>query len=687
MQQLNRDLRVLFAKAKMPTNPAIASEILKLSAQAESDATAFADLIRTDPALTTRFLKMANSVQFAQRTPVTSIIRAVTILGVNRVKTTALGFQLVSHLGRLGGVPFDMKEFWQHSLLRACVARNVASRLIRELEEEAFLVGLLQDCGILLMVQIHGSSYATLCRSGLSPAAFFTVEKDSFPNTHVNAISAMASEWNLPEIIAGPLTRHHEPTLLKANASTTDKLSAISYFVGNLQLSKELKAVTEDAGLREYAFEVLGISEADWQRIQDQAAKDYAANASLFGSMLPEEVDVSELLSEANHHLVAAAGDSDDRIVSVEVEKEAIQSEQKRLQSALRQYRERAALDPLTHVLNRGALTDGVRRAIDRNRDEGVSIAMLFLDVDNFKRLNDNYGHAIGDRVLKSVTSMLKSEIEPKGLVGRYGGEEFVVVLTGQSSNEVQAITEQILQKIRQLTPDSLGFPGNITCSAGLVWSERLPVDSAEAIYSAADQLMYKAKRAGKDQYFFEILKGSPPQVESGHPSAGTSESSDDGQDLADAGCDAKVQAMLEIARQLNSNQLDEFAGIRKQERKKVVAQCTMHYFVESGSDLRAEPAVTRNLSTGGIGILVQRPMVRGEPVEVVLDRGASKLFVAGLVTFCKHIDGSIHEVGVQFVAHSVTPILSGASAEPLQHDWVARALQSKSERACVPAF
>ena len=75
------------------------------------------------------------------------------------------------------------------------------------------------------------------------------------------------------------------------------------------------------------------------------------------------------------------------------------------------------------------------------------------------------------------------------------------------------------------------------------------------------------------------------------------------------------------------------------------------------------------------------RPMVRGEAAEVVLQRGESKLYLAGLVTFCRHIERGIHEVGIQFVSHDVTPVISSDALGALHRfDWVAQALNTKTE-------
>jgi diguanylate cyclase (GGDEF)-like protein len=673
---LTNKLRRLFAEAKMPTNPALAAQILKLIDDPKSSAADFADVIRSDPGLATRLLKMANSAHFAQQSPVTTVARAITVLGLNRVKTISLAFELIAHLDRLGGSPFDMKTFWQHSLLRACVARALAGRLIAERTEEAFLVGLLLECGILLLVQVYGCSYGSLYRSAnLSPTAFNAVEGRSFPHTHVEAIAVMASEWRLPEIIAVPLGQHHARPDPEQVASETECLGAIAYFVGGLRFTEGLTVDPEEHGLWEFGAAALGLDESNWDEVQREAVAEYKRVSSLYGDITPEDVDIAEVLGEANRQLASAVHYTSQRVLDVEAERASIQQEQRGLENALREYRERAALDPLTNVLNRGALMDAARRVIEQHVDKGTSIGALFLDLDDFKRLNDTYGHDVGDKALKAVAGLLVREVGHMGAVGRYGGEEFVVVLRGLAAETTRRMSAQIVASVRDLDGKVIGYPGRITCSLGAVWSDRPSVNSAEELFNAADQLMYKAKRAGKDCYLFGLL------TEPYDPAADGELDADAAARPAGAGENgaASLEELAAIAKQLNEHEVDTFAGIRKQGRKKLTVPCVVHYFTGDGTDMRAEQAATRNISTGGIALLIARPLARGEAVEVVLDKGAAKLFLAGLVSFCRHIVGGIHEVGIQFVTHSVTPIIFADASEAMQNlDWVAQAARAK---------
>jgi hypothetical protein len=136
---------------------------------------------------------------------------------------------------------------------------------------------------------------------------------------------------------------------------------------------------------------------------------------------------------------------------------------------------------------------------------------------------------------------------------------------------------------------------------------------------------------------------------------------------------------LIDTATRLNAEEAGQFVGIRKEERKKLVMPCTLHHLPESGDVVLREQAVSRNVSTGGMGLVIPRPMMRGEAVEVVLERGDSELFLAGLVAFCRPIQGSIHEVGIQFVTHSLSPIISEVLPRAIsEHDWIARAFEAK---------
>lgn len=680
---LQKDLRKLFEKAKMPSSPALAARILELSDDLNSTAEDFGKILRTDAILTARLLKTANSAFFAQRIPVTNVERAVTVLGLNRVKTTALGFQLVSHLDRLGGTPFDMNLFWTHSLLRACIAQSLAGFIVPEFVDEAFIVGLLQDTGIMLLSQILGEGYANLYRpEDLSPTAFFEVESKTFPHTHVDAISVMCAEWKLPHDIAIPLRRHHQETRITDQSSILDKLCGVSYLVGGLRFASDVTIGTEENKLREYANVQLHLHENMWNESINWAIEEYKRISTFFGEVLENDIDVVDLLGEANQQLTAVADEANQKVVDIELEKEKILKDQKRLEKSLKDYRERASLDPLTLIPNRGAIFDAATIAIKQCSSKGTSIGVLFIDIDNFKTINDLHGHKTGDNVLKALSMLLKDNVDHIEKVGRYGGEEFIVILQNLSADECREKAAHIIEQIRKYDTQPLGLREPITCSLGAIWTDKPIVDSAEELFAASDILMYKAKGNGKDRYCFEILhedhqtmhalnKSLPESYDPNHPSTSEQNKS----------VKTSIEDLIQIAERLNENESMGFEGIRKQKRKLMVSQCELCYFASVDSELQTVQAVTKNISSGGIGLLVTRPMVRGEPVEVVLNKDTSRLYLAGLIAYCSRIDGPIHEIGIQFVSQSVQSVILGDNMnDSNKPEWVVQALETINE-------
>ncbi len=680
-RSLRAELRRIFETAKMPSSPAVAARILELIHRPGSAAADFADVIRGDGGLSARLLKMANSAYFGQRTDVTTVDRAVTVLGLRRVKMIALGVHLVRHLDRLGGAPFDMRTFWQHALVRACLARSIAQRILPARAEEAFLVGLLEDCGIVLLVQVLGCTYADLYRSGrLSPAAFYAVEKATFPHTHAEAIAAMAAEWRFPQIIAVPLARHHQPIKLHQTSSDVQRLQAVAYFVGAFRFAKDLRVDPSELELREFREMELGLDGVSWAGIEKQAADEYRRLSLLYANKLADDTDVAELLSEVNRQLAVVAGDADQRVLDVETERKQLLDKQERLARALADYREQAARDPLTGLLNRGALAQSARLAIQHYRDEATTIGALFVDIDNFKKLNDTYGHGVGDAVLKAVAACLVQEVGHQATVGRYGGEELAVILRGPSEEATRQTAERVVRCVRGLDFSDLGIMEPVTCSVGAVWTDHAQVASAEELFAAADRKMYQAKREGKDRCRFELLTSLTSlfgrEDRRGSAAVGPSPSRKGCVERAGVSWFGKLRT---IAERLNREKLDIAAEMGRRPRHDLIGPCVFHYFTNAGASTGRERACLRNISTGGVGLLVGRPTVRGEPVEVELVKGGSQLFLAGLVAHCRHIEGGIHETGVQLVTHSSSPIISGdPQAATRDLDWVANALRAK---------
>jgi diguanylate cyclase len=158
---------------------------------------------------------------------------------------------------------------------------------------------------------------------------------------------------------------------------------------------------------------------------------------------------------------------------------------------------ERALHDPLTNLPNRSLLKDRLHQALLRSRRNGTTIAVLFLDLDNFKAVNDEYGHLVGDRLLIVVGERLRHHLRASDTAGRLGGDEFLVLIEVKEPNDTVMMVAERLR--RALHVPLLLEPAPITLSASIGVAISLTGDeSPEDLIHQADRALLEAKRSGK---------------------------------------------------------------------------------------------------------------------------------------------------------------------------------------------
>lgn len=170
-----------------------------------------------------------------------------------------------------------------------------------------------------------------------------------------------------------------------------------------------------------------------------------------------------------------------------------------RLVEARENMRFRATHDPLTSLLNRGAVLDLLGRELNRSNRENKSTAILLADLDHFKRVNDTMGHVIGDEVLTEVASRLLAAVRSYDFVGRYGGEEFLVVLNSCDPTYAPGRAEEIRKCVSIRPIQTAKGPVTVTLSLGILQSIDWGQQTVEALLHEADMALYEAKSAGRD--------------------------------------------------------------------------------------------------------------------------------------------------------------------------------------------
>lgn len=158
-----------------------------------------------------------------------------------------------------------------------------------------------------------------------------------------------------------------------------------------------------------------------------------------------------------------------------------------------------ATVDALTGLMNRRAVTHALEHEIERARRYGHALCIALLDVDQFKMINDRYGHVTGDAVLSALGGLLTATARKTDIAARWGGEEFVVALTSSNLRGAAAFAERLRAAVEALiVKDAEGAPVPITASIGL--AEYQPGDTLDALVDRADRAMYQAKSTGRNR-------------------------------------------------------------------------------------------------------------------------------------------------------------------------------------------
>jgi diguanylate cyclase (GGDEF)-like protein len=165
--------------------------------------------------------------------------------------------------------------------------------------------------------------------------------------------------------------------------------------------------------------------------------------------------------------------------------------------------------DPLTGLPNRSLFEDRLEQALGRRSRTGQPVALMYLDIDHFKTINDTYGHSTGDELLKAFAGLLTGCVRSTDTVARLGGDEFTIILESvEQAEDSCAVADKILAALR--TPMRVGNAIiAVSTSIGISWADKAPVSGPEFV-ERADAALYRAKASGKNTYEFE---GEPQQA------------------------------------------------------------------------------------------------------------------------------------------------------------------------------
>jgi len=474
----------------LPSPPGIALKILAMAQDPEVVLSTAAEVIAQDVALAARMLRIANSPLYASRRRVENLSQAFTLLGLNATLTLALGFSLSSRMRRPGMDEGSREEtIWRRSVVAAVACRLLGQKVGQQKLEQLLLAGLLQDIGALVLLQVEPDVYHQILDASASPQAQLQLETEQFGCDHAAVGEWIARSWNLPDLLTDAIGASESPV----SPSPFDACVAASGYVAELWFSEDTTQARgqaiEQVRLR------LGLDSAALDAVIQQMTLMLPDVAAMFEIRITQPESLTALLEQARELLVL-------RNLREIQEAARARKDADAAEIRVRELAEEVRRDPLTGLFNRTQLEYVLDKEFGAATRHGWPLSIAFMDLDDFKRINDRWGHQVGDQVLRSFSEKLQEELRATDILARYGGEEFLVVLPGTFQADAQAVIERILAKVAGSPMAQVdGEPLYITFSAGLATQSGLDeFESAESLLKAADEALYLAKREGRNR-------------------------------------------------------------------------------------------------------------------------------------------------------------------------------------------
>ncbi|MCC6407015.1 MAG: diguanylate cyclase [Planctomycetes bacterium] len=645
---LGKRLDELKMTGNLPSPTGVGLAILELTSREDYSLGDLARTLQTDPALTGRILRLANSSDKAGAQPAKTVHEAAMRLGVRTVRSVALGFSLVSGNRAGACAAFDYDDYWSRSLATAVAAQVLAEQLRTVVPPEAFTCGLLADIGRLALASIHPVAYAKVMTDvrGRSTDELAAAETRDFGLDHRELAGAMLADWKLPISFSFSVANfeRREPEAAwpdDAAKHMTGILKAASRIGAACLLHRDEASTTtrmhwnaldesrQELGLSPQDFlrlcELVRASWRDWGSIlkintpngpsfeeisrtaQEQRDEPVDRKVELLAArkglrilaaddepislrllvhhltrdghtvmtasngrealsmalthnpqmvvtdwMMPEldGVEVCKALRRssegvATYILILTGREEEDRVVEafeagadeyvnkpfnprvllarvragqrmIELREQVERDKQERARqlaemAVLNRRLQTAALtDVLTELPNRRYAMKRLEQELATTRGTKQPLAVIMIDIDKFKLINDQHGHDIGDVVLRETANSLRKAVRRGDVVCRLGGEEFLVISPLSDLKRGELLAERIRKTVEESRIEHGSFSRNVTVSLGVA-SASDASQSLDGLLKEADRRVYHAKSLGRNR----VCSSEPPTAES----------------------------------------------------------------------------------------------------------------------------------------------------------------------------
>ncbi len=489
---------------RLPTLPEVALKLVQVAQQDEPDFRELSRIIRSDPVISGKILKTVNSALFGFRHKIEAIEQAIPKLGTTMLRTLILSFHLSQHESHQKELEPVLQNLWRSSLTQAVIAELIAEQIVGADPPTFFLAAMLQDIGILAMVSEAPAEYLENILDRARFPDVTTEERNYFGFSHVDVTMEILKRWGMGDSFGDAIQHHHDrvvPHIKGANNQLAVALQAASQGTEMLFSNRDSTIPLEVAvdNWASFLKSHLGIDEAHASEIVGEIDKGVNQYSALFSFNIGQNISSERLVAKAKSL----------------IEEIALENQLKLLEQSKSRKRdvddEAMYRDSLSGLYNRRYMHKKLGELMEVSIQKLTPLAFLFFDVDKFKSINDNHGHAAGDKTIQHIAEWLGKSTRKHDFAIRLGGDEFLVVMQQIKEMDLENVVRRIASDIPALElPSKELMPVSLSVGCTFYQPQKGDTPDPNWLIDQADQLMYHSKREGGGSFSIQKHEGTP---------------------------------------------------------------------------------------------------------------------------------------------------------------------------------
>ncbi|MHC5109164.1 MAG: HDOD domain-containing protein [Planctomycetota bacterium] len=469
---------------RLPTPPGVVVRLLELTEREDTTVQEIANVIALDPLLSAKILRFANSPLAGVRREITSLPRAVSLLGTRGVMMTSLSFAVIGSTAIDKCLGFNTRQFGIQCVCCGVASKTLAQATSTTSGQEAMLAGLLSQLGRAVIAHGKPDEYArVLAQATHIPRDLPDLEYSMLGATYTEIGSELLQSWRLPPSVCDAIGEFHPRTGTKIRNPLAKVLHVAELAAGMICPDSKTN-VAYSREFLEAAHSLLGLEPAACENLIRQIAdetENLRQTLEMPAAKLRSIDEIQESLSERVAELTLA----------LHFEKRP-QGDEPRERGC------QASTDALTGLANRSSFEAQLGIEIQRANRSASPLGVIMIDVDNLKTINDRFGEECGDKVLTAVADVICKNIRKVDLAARYDGDEYAIIAPVMAQDGSRAVAERLRKSIENIRIAEYGTDLQVTGSIGVAVSTLfIEPQQAEDLTQASIQCLHEAKKAG----------------------------------------------------------------------------------------------------------------------------------------------------------------------------------------------